>query len=238
MARLAFGRSYNTGMPLRFTAVIFDWDDTLLDSSAARDHALGRAFASAGIDAPLPRKFMRAMQGSQLLEDLARLKRELDVDHDLIGVYRRSYWVLEGMIELYTGVRRMIETLHAEGVKLGIVTQKTRALDLDGLPIGVTREMAEVDVDAFFSAAVGSEDAAHYKPHLEGVHRALEVLGVMPGETLFVGDSAADMLAAQAAGCLSCHATWGLADDARALDGVTSDVVTTQPVEVLDLVFR
>ncbi len=238
MAGLAFWRSYNTGMLSRFSAVIFDWDDTLLDSFAAREHALGRAFAAAGIASPSPGDFMRGLKGGQLLDDLARLKRELGLDHDLNGAYRRAYWALEGAIELYDGVRQVIETLHADGLKLGIVTQKSRALKLDGMSVGIAREMAEVGVDSFFSAAVGFEDVTNHKPHPEGVHLALDMLGAAPHETLFVGDSAADMLAAQAAGCLSCHATWGLDTGAAALEGVTPEVVTTQPGEVLDLVLR
>ena len=225
-------------MPPRFAAVIFDWDDTLLDPFVAREHALGRAFAAGGIEAPTPGEFMRDIQGGQLFEALALLERELGVDHDLADAYRRAYWALEGTIRLYSGVRGVIETLHGDGVKLGIVTQKDRDVELDGMPIGIAREMAEVGVAAFFSAAVGFEDVANHKPHPESVHLALDLLSATPHETLFVGDSAADMLAAQAAGCLSCHATWGLPSGATALDGVTPEAVASKPGDVLELVFR
>ena len=66
---------------------------------------------------------------------------------------------------------------------------------------------------SLFSVVVGFEDVARHKPDPEGVELALGRLGVLPKEALLVGDSAADIEAARAAGCPSCYATWGIQGD-------------------------
>ncbi len=82
---------------------------------------------------------------------------------------------------------------------------------------------------------VGFEDVARHKPDPEGVELALDRLGVLPKQALLVGDTAADIEAARAAGCPSCHATWGLQGDTAPL-GASPDYVAGSPAELRFLV--
>lgn len=86
-----------------------------------------------------------------------------------------------------------------------------------------------------FSVLVGFEDVTRYKPDPEGVNIALERLGAPPHETLLVGDSGADIAAAQAAGCWSCHAIWGIPVSEHSLDSVKPDMVARTPEVLLGL---
>ena len=82
-----------------------------------------------------------------------------------------------------------------------------------------------------FSVVVGFEDVARHKPYPEGVELALERLGVLPEEALLVGDSAADIEAARAAGCPSCHATWGIQGE-MVLRPCVAVGIGTRPLQV------
>ena len=51
-----------------------------------------------------------------------------------------------------------------------------------------------------------------------------------------VGDSFPDIEAGRAAGCWTCHATWGLPEDHRTLDGLEPDIVAATPAELSKLI--
>jgi phosphoglycolate phosphatase len=68
-------------------------------------------------------------------------------------------------------------------------------------PLAVTRLILDtLDISGFFHCLVGGDSTAHKKPHPLPLQACLQELGVAPGEALMVGDSAADVGAAQAAG--------------------------------------
>ena len=82
---------------------------------------------------------------------------------------------------------------------------------------------------------VGFEDVARHKPDPEGVELTLNRLGVLVKDALLVGESAAGIEAAKAAGCPSCYATWGIQADA-APPGTPPDYVARSPSELRSLV--
>ena len=56
---------------------------------------------------------------------------------------------------------------------------------------------------------VGADDVEQPKPHPAPVTKALERLGAVPREALFVGDSPIDIQAGRAAGTHTAAALWG-----------------------------
>lgn len=64
----------------------------------------------------------------------------------------------------------------------------------------VPQLLTDLGLDAFFSVLVGGECAAEKKPSPLPLYLACEKLGVAPENTLMVGDSSNDVLAAKAAG--------------------------------------
>ena len=220
-------------MPPHLTTVIFDLDDTLLDSFDARVAALAQVFAEGGVTHIAPGDFFRKLMGRQLQDLLESLKAEVGTQVDLFTQFRRAYWLNDTARALYPGVRELLERLQASGVSMGVVTQKERLFDVDGQAVGAAPEMAQVGIDGFIGVTVGYEDVARHKPHPEGVELAMAALGASPEETLMVGDSAADILAANAAGCRSCHASWGLPDGWATLGDARPHMVADSPAAVL-----
>jgi len=123
-------------------------------------------------------------------------------------------------------------------VRLGIVTQKARQLEVEGRWVGAVQELEELGVANLFSMIVGFEDVSRHKPHPEGINLALSRLAALPRQTLVVGDSAADMEAARSAGCWSYYATWGIPAAELRLEAVQADLVAETPDVFLELAVR
>ena len=235
------GKAHGTSeryIPQRLSTVLFDLDDTLLNCFATRASALQSVFTDVGIHGISGEDFMRDTRGGQLLELLYDLERRQGQELNLLDRYRSAYWTQSpGLISLYPGVKHMLQKLHGHGVKLGIVTQKVRAFELNGRLAGASRELEEVSVAGLFSVVVGFEDVSNYKPHPEGVELALKRLGAGLRETLMVGDSTADIGAAKAAGCWSCHATWGRSVVGDPQGDLGADMVAKTPEALSGLSF-
>ena len=219
------------------TTLIFDFDDTLVDSYAARLDALQRVFTAAGIHDPTAEAFMRDMGGRQLEDTLRPLEeREGLRPLDLFQGYRRTYWTKKaGLIDLFPGIRQMLEELRARGLSMGIVTQKGWVSEMEGQRVGASQELLELGISDFFSTGVGFESVTNHKPHPEGVLLALERLGADPGQCVVVGDTPADIGAARAAGCWSCLATWGIPAANSSHAQVEADFVIDKPEALLEL---
>ncbi len=220
----------------RVNTVLFDLDDTLLDSYLARIQALQHVFTRAKITGLNAHKFLASLRGAPFQDALARLAVEHNITDNLFVTYRRIYWLEQlDNIRLYPGIKEMLGKLKSRGFKLGVVTSKLRDSIFEGKRIGCIYELKEVDIADMFSAVVGLEDVSKYKPHPEGINLALNRLGSLPGDTLVVGDSAADIEAARNAGCRSCHATWGVIDDASLPQNIRAHFVVKSPRALLSL---
>ena len=188
----------SSGLPRRIAAVLWDFDDTLVDSLPARAHALARVFQEANIQDVDPKRFLLRLAGT-LEASLVNLAESRGWSVDLFDRFRRIYWTKEpGTLRLYPGIGDVLDGLEQRGVLLAIVTLKSRSLDVEGIRAGVSAELEDLGVADRFPVVVGFEDASEPKPHPEGVLRALEQLGVPPERALMVGDNLVDIQAAKA----------------------------------------
>ncbi|MDE2859958.1 MAG: HAD-IA family hydrolase [Chloroflexota bacterium] len=233
---MAATRNPNSAHP-PITAVLFDFDDTLVSTYAARLDALQRVFAEAGITDPTAEAFLRDMSGRQLEDALRPLEeREGLPPLRLFQDYRYTYWTkTAGFVNLFPGVRELLEELHRRSLKLAIVTQKGWVFEVEGRTVGASQELAEAGVSHFFSTGVGFESVTNHKPHPEGVLLALEHLNARPEQCILVGDTPADIGAAKAAGCWSVHATWGIPEANYTHLRTDADFVIDTPERLLEL---
>lgn len=223
---------------MKYKAVLFDLDDTIIDSITARVITLKRVFRTAGITQRNPEQFLRDLQGSALSAALDKLTDEFGIVNDLFLEYRRTYWTKEqGILKLYPGVKRMLTELRRYELALGVVTSKAVKIEFEGDVIGAAQELEELGVADLFSVLIGFEDVSLHKPHPEGINLALSHLETPSNQAIMVGDSAGDIEAARAAGCISCWATWGLPAYERdsLLDNVNPDYVIDSPNALLEL---
>jgi len=219
------------------TTVLFDLDDTLVDSFSARLAALQLVFSDVGIHSPTAKEFLYNQDGSAINQSLSQLETDRGMAQGLFEKFRQAYWLRErGIISLYPGIKAVVQELYRRGVKLGVITQKRRAFELEGHQAGALQELQQLGISGLFLVIVGFEDVTFHKPHPEPVYLALDNLKSRPRETIFVGNSAADVGAATAAKCWSCLATWGIGETGDHHSGLGADLVARTPEELLGLV--
>lgn len=224
------------GMPSGITTVVFDFDDTLADTLAARIEAVRHVFSEAGITAPTAEAFVAAERGRPFSDALPGFDGGRGEGLGLFPAYLRAYWLKgTGQIALYEGVPGLLAGLASGGMRLGLLTSKIRELTVEGRRAGALVEMAELGIDRYFADVVGFEDVARHKPHPEGLERLLTALGSTPVETLVVGDSANDVLTGLEAGCWSCLAVWGVPPGEPEVAAVAPDIVVEHPGALLPL---
>jgi len=179
-------------------AVVLDLDGTLIDSAPDLASHLNDVMAAEGLPG-FSLAEVRGMIGGGLRLLIERAiaahgpaPRTASIASLTAGYLRR--YRARPVIEtrLYPGAAGMLAQLAEEGRKLGLCTNK---------PAEVTHDiLAALGVEHFFSAVVAGSDDLPKKPHRAMLDATLARLGVSAAEAVMVGDSAADVGTARAAG--------------------------------------
>lgn len=185
----------------RFELVVFDWDGTLIDSTATIARSIQAAAADLGLPVPA---FERAAHviGLGLKDALAYAVPELKAEQaaDFSARYRYHYFAAEDSLALFAGARDLLDALKARDVPLAIATGKSQA--------GLARALAATALGAHF-VATRCADQTHPKPHPAMVLELAGALDADPRRTLVIGDTTHDMRMAAAAGAGAVGVTYG-----------------------------
>ena len=174
-------------------AILFDWDNTLVDSWATIHEALNLVMAAMG-KPPWSIAETRARVRLSLRESFplhfgARWEEAREI---YLGHFRAIH--LDRLTSL-PGRGELLHALTAERIFLGVVSNKTGAL--------LRREAERLGWTGHFGRLVGAGDATLDKPDAAPVRLALEASGIPAGEAVwFVGDTGIDMECARNSGCV------------------------------------
>src|SRR5215210_6902222 len=166
---------------MRFPVVLFDLDGTLIDSGAMIVASMRHA-ARTVLGREIPDEELTDAVGGPGL--IAQMR------------------ALDDALEPCPGIEDVLERLHGEGRRLGIVTAKrhvTVRLAFDVLP----------ELERWFDVVVGADDTERHKPHPDPLLLALDRLRADASGAAYVGDSPFDVQAAKAAGLRAIAVTWG-----------------------------
>ncbi|TZF90664.1 HAD hydrolase-like protein [Cognatilysobacter lacus] len=206
--------------------LLFDLDGTLIDSALGITRCAAYAFEQLGEtvpdDATLRSWIGPALRVSfaPLLKDEARVERAVEL-------YRERYDT-HGWCEhtVYEGIPEAIESLHASGHRLAVVTAKNEPHArkiLKSLPFGHR-----------FVEIVGAtlDGRLSHKPEL--IAEALQRLDSPAGECTMIGDRHMDMEGAVHHGMRGLGVLWGFGDEAE-LRGAGARAVLRHPAELREL---
>lgn len=186
-----------------FRNVIFDFDGTIADTNRGIINTFKRSFEELKLEVPSVAD-MSATIGLPLRQAFAVLHPELDDEmlDTCFSTYRRFFYEYELLaINLFPGVKETLAALHNRGIRMAIATSRGRnSLDI---------VMKNVGIDAFFEGVFTVESVVNHKPAPDLALLIIKELGLLPEETLVVGDTSFDLMMGQGAGCRVCGVTYG-----------------------------
>lgn len=193
---------------VRYRAVVFDMDGTILDTLEDLRDSVNEALAWGGFAARTTEE-IRSFVGNGAARLIERAVPAGSDDGQVAKVlaYYRAYYEAHAQIKTtpYPGIQELLENLRAQGVRLAVVSNK---------PDAAVKKLAAHYFPHVFHAAVGARDGVPVKPSPESVWAALELLDVPAEESVYVGDSDVDIMTAQNAGMDGIAVAWGFRGEA------------------------
>lgn len=173
-------------------ALVFDWDNTLVDSWATIHHALTLTFTAMG-HVPWTIDETKARVRHSLREAFPALfgdrwdeARRLYLDH-FTAIH------LERMAPI-AGAPELLRELAASGLYTAVLSNKTGSI--------LRREVDHLGWGGYFAQLVGAGDASADKPDPAAMAMALAGRAEDPQSVWYIGDTALDMECAARAGCV------------------------------------
>ncbi|WP_456022914.1 phosphoglycolate phosphatase [Pseudomonas protegens] len=188
--------------------VMFDLDGTLIDSvpdlAAAVDTmllSLGRQ--SAGIES------VREWVGNGA-PVLVRRALAAGIDHSAVDdveaehaleVFMEAYGASHELTVVYPGVRDTLKWLHKQGVAMALITNKPERF--------VAPLLDQMKIGRYFKWIIGGDTLPQKKPDPAALFFVMKMANIPASQSLFVGDSRSDVLAAKAAGVKCVALSYG-----------------------------
>ena len=214
-----------------FDAVLFDLDGTLIDSAPDLGAGADKVRTDRGM-ASLPLEHYRPMAGAGA-RGMLGVAFGITPDHPDFPGLREEFFVnyeraMTVRTRAFDGVAELIEQLHRQGLRWGVVTNKSVRF---AAPL-----TAAMPLFATSGALVCGDTTAHAKPHPEPLFEAARRLGVMPARCFFVGDDERDVIAGRAAGMRTVAATYGYLGDQADTQLWNADASISTPQALLTLI--
>ncbi|MGP6220306.1 HAD family hydrolase [Caldiplasma sukawensis] len=178
--------------------ILFDLDGTIIDSEEFS--ALCTQYGLIEVFGKVPEnenvKELRGLPVSKIMED-----KYGEAGKNAYKIAREHFNNNVHKLGLYEGIREVIEKFSNYGYMLGIVTSSKK--------ISAYKMLGANSITEFFSAIVCAEDTEMHKPDPEPILLCMKMIGAKPNETVYIGDTQYDILAAKRAGIKAFGAGWG-----------------------------
>jgi HAD superfamily hydrolase (TIGR01509 family) len=178
----------------RARAVIFDFDNVLVDSEPYHYESYSRVFARAGHIIDREEYWLEwTSRGGGAEGEIQRYGLDLDPDEIRRAkdpIY--SDFCLSGEIRMFPEARRIIRALGSAGFTLAVASGSYER-DIRAI-------LSANGVEDTFSAVVGKDNIERYKPHPETYLRAAREIGTEPAACLAVEDAEKGIKSAKDAG--------------------------------------
>ena len=190
-----------------YDLIVFDWDGTLMDSTAAITGAIQQACGDMGLAVP-SREAASYVIGLGLEDALRHAAPDLPhADYPrLAAAYRKHYFALDGQLVLFDGALALLHELKSAGYSLAVATGKSR--------VGLSRAMDRPELRGLFDTT-RTADETFSKPHPAMLHEIMAELASPPRRTVMVGDTTHDLQMARNAECDAIGVSYGAHDIAQ-----------------------
>lgn len=218
-------------MSIKYKAVIFDLDGTLLDTLEDLGNSMNTVLASMGLPVHPVHEYryfigkgLRTLAVNVLPDgyrDDATIALCLD---RMLAEYGRR---LDDKTRPYDGIGELLDALESKGIKTAILSNKDQKYTM----IVVKRFLSKWRFEAVF----GERPGVARKPDPASAFEIAGIMGIKPDEIIYLGDSGSDMELANRAGMLPVGALWGFRD-AEELLSHGAKLLIESPMELLDII--
>ena len=179
-------------MAKRYDLIVFDWDGTVMDSTAIIASSIQSACRDLGLPVPSDDD-ARHVIGMGLAQALQHAVPDAPphMHEPLADRYRHYFLAQDQSIPLFDGAAETIAELKDAGYLLAVATGKSRK--------GLDRVMDSSGLREFFIAS-RTADETFSKPHPAMLHELMAELAIEPERVLMVGDTTHDLQMAINAG--------------------------------------
>lgn len=185
---------------MKYRVIVFDWDGTILDSPAGIAESIRASCGDLGLEIP-DRVQASHVIGLGLPELMRTIAPALAKERygEFIEAYRRHFRAREPTMQLFPGMRQLIEELGQQRI-LGIATAKSRR--------GLERALDATGLRPYFRAS-RTADETNPKPHPAMLLELMEETKTEAKSMLMIGDTSHDLQMARAAGVDALAVTYG-----------------------------
>jgi phosphoglycolate phosphatase len=177
---------------LRYRAVLFDLDGTLVDSYTALAEAVNHARRTHGLH-DLSSARIREFVGDGIDRLLQRAFERTDVPRSVLTAFESRYdEVCCGESKVLADVEATLQSLADLGVRMAVCTNK---------PTVFSKKILDfLDLSRHLRSIVGPDLAGARKPEAKHLLYTLDTVECAPAEALFVGDMPIDVRTARNSG--------------------------------------
>ena len=215
---------------MKFKAVLFDLDGTLLDTIADLTDSMNIALNHLGFpghDEESCKVFVGDGVEMFALRALPENKRDQATVAECVTLMRQEYtkrWA--SRTRPYDGIPQLLDELTSRNLQMAILSNK---------PHNSTKEMVATLLSKWrFNPVVGAQSYVPKKPDPTLARQISEELRIPPEQFLYLGDTGTDMKTAQASGMFAVGALWGFRP-AEELKASGAQVLVEHPREFLEL---
>lgn len=215
---------------MRFKAIIFDLDGTLLNTLEDIGNAVNRVLEKKGFplhNLDLYRYFVGGGVPMLIMRALPEGKRDDDNIRACTREFREDYrqnWKVE--TRPYDGIVEMLDELTTQGIKMTVLSNK---------PDKYTKLcISELLPKWKFDIVLGQRDSVPQKPDPAGAIEIADYLEISPESFLYLGDTATDMQTATAANMYPVGALWGFRSKEE-LQENGAQALIEKPQKILEL---
>jgi len=185
----------------RFELLVFDWDGTLMDSTALIAASIQAAARDLGLPVPDHATASHVI-GLGLKDALTYAVPQLaEADYGRMSErYGHHFRASDAAVPLFEGTNEMLSDLSERGHLLGVATGKSTK--------GLERAMAATGIARHF-AAVRCADRCTPKPAPDMLLELMDEFAVKPDATLMIGDTTHDLEMAAYAGVAAVAVSYG-----------------------------
>jgi phosphoglycolate phosphatase len=188
--------------------VMFDLDGTLVDSVPDLAAAVDSMLLTLG-RSPVGIEAVRIWIGNGA-RVLVRRALANDFEHEAVSeadteealaIFMEIYAGSHTLTRVYPGVRETLKWMQKQGVQMALITNKPERF--------VAPLLDELKLGRFFRWIIGGDTMPQQKPDPAALFFVMKMAGIPASQSLFVGDSRNDVLAAKAAGVACVALSYG-----------------------------